>query len=41
MKDYKFFMGVLIESDIIADKPKTDYIHMMDIERDFSIRRIF
>ncbi len=41
MKDYKFFMGVLMESDIIIDKPKTDYIHMMDIEKDFQLGEYF
>ena len=41
MKDYKFFMGVLMESDIIVDKPKTNYIHIMDIERDFQLGEYF
>jgi len=41
MKDYKFFMNVLMESDIIVDKPKGDYIHMWDIEDDFQSGEYF
>ena len=41
MKDYKFFMNFLMESEIIVDKPKIEYIHMLDIEKDFQSGKYF
>src|SRR3989344_2202806 len=41
MKDYKFFMNFLMESEIIVDKPKIEYIHMLDIEKDFESGEYF
>lgn len=40
-KDYKFFMNVLMESDIIVDNPKRSYVHMLDIERNFQSGECF
>lgn len=40
-RDFKFFMNVLMESDIIVDNPKRDYIHMLDIEKDFQSGEYF
>lgn len=34
-------MGVLMELDIIVDKPKVDYIHIIDIERNFQSGEYF
>ena len=41
MNDYRFFMNVLMESDIIADNPKNSYVHTLDIEKDFQSGEYF
>jgi len=41
MGDYKFFMNVLMESDIISDRPITSYVHMFEIEKDFKAGQYF
>ena len=41
MKDYKYFMGVLMESDVMVDKPIRGYTHMIDIERNFQSGEYF
>jgi len=41
VKDYKFFMNVLMESDIIADTPHISYVHMDEIELNFQSRQYF
>ena len=40
-KDYKYFMNVLMESDIIADKPRISYVHMNEIEINFQSGQYF
>lgn len=40
-KDYKFFMNVLMKSDIIVDNPRKSYVHMLDIERNFQSGKYF
>lgn len=41
MKDYSFFMNVLMESDIITNKPRTSYVHMDEIEKNFQSKQYF
>ncbi|MBI5803681.1 hypothetical protein HY450_00390 [Candidatus Pacearchaeota archaeon] len=40
-KDYKFFMDVLMESDILKDNPRTSYVHMNEIEINFQSNQYF
>jgi hypothetical protein len=40
-KDYKFFMNVLMETDILVDKPRSSYVHGIDIEKSFEQGQYF
>lgn len=41
MNDYKYFMNTLMESEIIVDKPRTIYVHIDEIERNFQSGQYF
>ena len=39
--DYKYFMNNLMESDIIVDTPRKNYVHMKEIELNFQSGQYF
>lgn len=41
MKDYKFFMNVLMESEIMVERPLRSYVHIFEIEKDFELGQYF
>ena len=40
-KDFRFFMNVLMESDIMVDNPRQTYVHMSEIKRNFQAGQYF